>query len=86
MIVGQILRYAGSLAMKFVSNKRCLEERQKVLRKINQTKRLLESGTDADGEKLSKKKRKELEKSLFERRVDLNYILVGSLAQITRFY
>jgi hypothetical protein len=55
---------------------RRFEERQKVLRKINQTKRVLETGIDADGEKLPKKKRKELEKDLLEKRVDLNYILV----------
>jgi hypothetical protein len=53
-----------------------LEERQKVLRKITKTKRLLDSGVDADGQKLSKKQRTGLEAELLERRVDLNYILV----------
>ncbi|CCA71527.1 related to rRNA-processing protein EFG1-Coprinopsis cinerea [Serendipita indica DSM 11827] len=50
-------------------------ERQKVLRKIHQTQRTLDSGVNAEGEKLKKKHRKTLEAELFERRVDLNYIL-----------
>ena len=51
-------------------------ERQKVLRKIQQTQRTLDSGVNAEGEKLKKKQRKALEEDLLERRVDLNYILV----------
>ena len=45
-------------------------DRQKLLRKIKQTKRRLEE----DG--VSSKGRKALEKELFELRVDLNYVLV----------
>ncbi|KIP09059.1 hypothetical protein PHLGIDRAFT_44323, partial [Phlebiopsis gigantea 11061_1 CR5-6] len=44
-------------------------ERQKVTRKVIQTKRELEACTD-------KKRKKKLEKALYELRVDLNYILV----------
>lgn len=44
-------------------------ERQKVSRKLNQTKRELEACTD-------KKEKKKLEKALLELRVDLSYILV----------
>lgn len=50
-------------------------ERQKVLRKITRSKRMLESGVDAENEKLSKTKSKALEADLRERRIDLNYIL-----------
>ncbi len=37
---------------------------------------MLENGVDKEGEPLKKKQRKELEKKLFDKRVDLNYILV----------
>ncbi|KAG8766408.1 18S rRNA maturation protein [Serendipita sp. 411] len=50
-------------------------ERQKALRKIGQISKTLESGVDAEGEKLRKKQRKALEKDLLERRIDLNYIV-----------
>ncbi|KAG8765909.1 hypothetical protein FRC16_007823, partial [Serendipita sp. 398] len=45
------------------------------LRKIGQISKTLESGVDAEGEKLRKKQRKALEKDLLERRIDLNYIV-----------
>ena len=47
-------------------------ERQKVTRKIKQTKRQLEGD-------IKKKERKRLEQSLMELRIDLNYILVGRI-------
>jgi hypothetical protein len=49
-----------------------LAERKKVVRKVNQIKRSLETPED-----MGEPTRKKLEKELLERRVDLNYILVG---------
>ncbi|PVF96581.1 hypothetical protein CPB86DRAFT_786800 [Serendipita vermifera] len=50
-------------------------ERKKAIRRITQIKRLLETGLDADGEKLGKKQKKAFEKELLEKRIDLNYIM-----------
>ena len=64
------MRRDGCVNLRQSNDIICLE-RQKVTRKLNQTKRQLEACTE-------KKERKKLEKALKGLRVELNYILVRS--------
>jgi hypothetical protein len=58
------------------------KERKKVLRRITQIKRLLETGFDEEGGELGKRQKKALEKELLEKRIDLNYIAVSVLGML----
>jgi hypothetical protein len=71
---------ASSCIMKTLAIYKQSTDRQKLLRKIKQTKKRLED------EEISSKVRKVLKTELFELRVDLNYVLVRSSHSTPAFH